>query len=127
MDFATSVDCYLIARRDTETRVVTGTKVHDTFACRGIGLFINRAWNRELLANAGRQLCAILELGSINVDGGGLGTRWDIGTSGGGDAVLDVGTSDRVSVERLDVEDDGDNIEVEPKMGAQVRGLTTAV
>ena len=66
-----------------------------------------------------------MELVGINVNGRRLGTRRDIGASGGGDTVLDVGTGDRVRVEGLDVEYNGDDVEVEPEAGAQVRSLAS--
>lgn len=41
--------------------------------------------------------------------------------------MLDVGTSEGVSVERLDVEDDGNDIKVEPEASAEIRALMKAV
>ncbi len=41
--------------------------------------------------------------------------------------MLDVGTGDRIRVEGLDVEYDGDNVQVEPETSAQIRGLARDV
>ena len=37
--------------------------------------------------------------------------------------MLDVGASERVGVERFDVEDDGNNVKLKPQPGAKIRGL----
>lgn len=37
--------------------------------------------------------------------------------------MLDVGASKGISVERLDVEDDGNDIKLEPQAGAKIRSL----
>ena len=37
--------------------------------------------------------------------------------------MFDIGASNGVCVERLDVEDDGDDIQLEPQAGAKVGGL----
>ena len=41
--------------------------------------------------------------------------------------MLDVGTSEGISVERLDVEDDGHNIKLEPETCAEIRALMKAM
>ena len=51
VNFASGINSDLVARTNAETRVVTRTVVHDTFASGRISLFINRARNRELVPN----------------------------------------------------------------------------
>ena len=63
----------------------------------------------------------------VDEDRRGFGTRRDIGPCGGRDAMLDAWTNDGIGVERLDVEDDGDDVEIEPETSAQVRGLEKAI
>lgn len=67
------------------------------------------------------------ELTCIYVNRGGLGARGDIGPSGGRNAMLDVGLGERVGVKRLDVEHDGDDVQVHPQLGTQVRALCDGV
>ena len=114
VNLASGVDGDLIARRDAETRIVVRAEVHDAFACGRISLFVNRARNGELLADPSCQIAGILELRGVDIERGRLGTRGDVGAGGGRNTVLDVGTRDRIGVERLDVEDDGDDVELEP-------------
>ena len=127
MDLASLVDGDLVARTDAQTGVVAGTIIHETFASGRVGLLIERAGNRQLLSDTCLDVVLIEERGSIDIDGGGLCSRRNIGTSGGGDTVLDVGASEGVSVERLDVEDDGNDVKLEPQTSAQIRGLMKAV
>jgi hypothetical protein len=55
-------------------------------------------------------------------------SRRNIGTSGGGDTVLDVGTGKGIGVDRLDVEDEGNNVKLEPQVSAKItRVLMKAV
>lgn len=63
----------------------------------------------------------------VDIDGGRLGSRRDVRTSCGGDTMLDIGTGDGVSVERLDIEDDGNDVKVEPEPRAQVGSLQTDI
>ena len=123
MDLASLVDGDLVAGTDAQTGVVVGTIVHETFASSRVSLFIEGAWNRQLGIDTCLEVVLIQERGSINIDGGGLRPRRNIGTGGGRDTVLDVGASKGVGVERLDVEDDGNNVKIEPQPSAKVRGL----
>lgn len=124
VDLASGVDGNLIARRDAETRIVVRAEVHDALASGRISLLVDRARNGQLLSDAGCQVAGILELCGVDIESGRLGTRGDVGTGGGRNTVLDVGTSDGIGVERLDVEDDGDDVEIEPETGAQIGSLS---
>ena len=112
MDLASGVDCDLVARADGEAGVVVRPVVHDGLARRGVGLLIERARDGELARGASAEVVA--QMGGLHVDRGGLRTGRDVRARRGRDAVLDVGTRERVRVERLDVEYDGDNVQIEP-------------
>ena len=51
MNFASGVDGYLIARTDTEARVISRAKVHDGLASSRIGLLVEGASDRETVRN----------------------------------------------------------------------------
>lgn len=123
MDLASLVDGDLVAGTDAETGVVVGAIVHETLASGRIGLLIERARDRQLGSDTCVEVVVIQERRSIDVDGGGLCAGRNVRTSGGGDAVLDVGASEGVCVERLDVEDDGNDVKPEPQASAKVGGL----
>ena len=93
VDLASCVDRNLVARADAQARVVVGSEVHDALPCSGIGLFVNRARNRQLRLRISGELGAVLQLVRVIVDRRGLRARGNVGSGGGGDAVLDVRTS----------------------------------
>lgn len=123
MNLASLIDGDLVAGADAQTGVVVGAIVHETFACGRVCLFIEGAGNRELGGDTCMEVVMIYEMGSIDIDGGGLRARRDVRTGGGGDAVLDVGASEGIGVERFDVEYDGNDVKFEPQASAKVWGL----
>lgn len=123
MDLSTSIDGDLVAGADTQARVVAWTEVHETLASGRISLFIDRAGDGESGSDAGTEFGAILQLRSINVDGRGLCAGGNVGSGSRGDSVLDVRTRNGICMEGLDVEDNGNDIHVEPKASAQIGSL----
>ena len=59
----------------------------------------------------------------IYVNGGSLCAGGDVGTGRRGNPVLDVGTRSRIGVEWFDVEDNGNDIHVQPESGTQIGRL----
>lgn len=51
-------------------------------------------------------------MGGIDIDCWGIGARWDIRSGSRGDTVLDIGSSQRIRVEGLDVENIWYNVHV---------------
>ena len=94
MDLSSLVDGNLVAGTDAQTGVVARTVIHETFASGRVGLLIERAGNRQPGGDACLEVVLIQKRGSIDVDSGGVCPRRNIGTSGGRDAVLDVGASE---------------------------------
>ena len=123
MDLSTSIDSDLIPSTDGQTGVITRTEVHQAFASSGVGLLVESAGNGEAASDVGLQASRGREVRSLNKDSGRLSAGWDVGAGGRRDAMLDVRTGDRVGVEWLDVEHDGDDVHVKPKPGADVGGL----
>ena len=123
VDLASRVDGDLIARRDAETRVVVRAEVHDTFAGGRISLLVDCAGNGQLLADACGEIAGILELRGVDIESRRLGTRGDVGACSGRNTVLDVGTSQGIRMEGLDVENDGNNVEVKPEASEEVGSL----
>lgn len=129
MNLPSSVDGDLVAGPDAQTGVVVRAKVHETFASSRVCLFVDGARDGKLGGEAALRRSEeawavdVAENGVVDVNSRRLSTRGDVGTSGGGDAVLDVGPGDGVGVVRLDVEDDGHDVELEPEPGAEVGGL----
>ena len=120
MNFPSSIDSDLVPSGNGQTRVVSRTVVHETLSSSRIGLFVYCALERNLLGYSGLEVAGIRLIHEKKV--WGLCARSDIGT-GSRKAVLQVGTGKRFSVERLDVEDDGNNVHLEPETGAKVRCL----
>lgn len=120
MDLPSSIDGDLVTGGNGQTRVVSGTVVHETFASSRISLFIDCALERNLLCDSGLEIAGIT--GLVHEKKRRLGARGDIGT-GSRKTVLQVGAGARFSVERLDVEDDGDDVQLQPETGAKVRCL----
>lgn len=118
MNFSGSVNGDLVAGANAETRVVSGAKVHDTFTRGRVGLLVQRAVDGEPIGDARWECAARTDVGGLDIHGGGLRAGGHIRSCGGGDAVLDVGAGDRVGVEGLDVEDDRDDVHVEPEARA---------
>ncbi len=110
MDLAARINHDLIAGSDAQTRVVVGAKVHHTLARGRVRLFIESAGDGETTSNARLNARHRLDVRRVDIHCRGLRARGDIGTCRGRDAVLDVGARDRIRLEWLDVEYDGDNI-----------------
>ena len=125
VDLSARIDCDLVARPNRQARVVARTEVHDALARRRISLLIDRARDGQfVLGRSSRQVRLTGgELGRVDIDSWRLRTRRHIGASGGRDTVLDVRAGYGIGVERLDIENDGNDVEIEPEAGAQVRGL----
>ena len=123
MDFSSSIDSNLVAGGYRQTRVVSGAVVHKTFTSRRVGLFVDRALERNFLSYSGLEISGIRFIYEKNV--WRLGARGNIGT-GSRKAMLNVGTGEGFGVERLDVEDDGYDVQLQPKAGAKVGCLVAA-
>lgn len=123
MDLSSSVDRNLVAGGDRQTRVVSGAVVHETFASRRIGLFVRRALERDLLSHSGLEISGIRFIHKKDVwrisAGGNIGTT-------SRKTMFYVRSGERFGVERLDVEDDRHDVQVQPKAGTKVGCLTTA-
>lgn len=91
MDFSTSIHGDLVAGPDRQTWVIVGAKVHEALACGRIGLLVQRAWDRELVADAWLQGVVVQKWRGVHVDCGCFSTRRDVGTGRRGDAMFDVG------------------------------------
>ena len=104
MDLSSSIDSNLIAGGYRQTRVVSGTVVHETFASRRICLFVGCALEGNLLSYSGLEISGIRFIHEKIV--WGVSAGGDVGTRSG-KAMLYVGAGERISVEGLDVEDDG--------------------
>lgn len=124
VDLPTGIDGNLVTRTNAQTWIVTGAKVHDAFTSSGIGLLVTSTGDRKSGCGACRELCSVLYLASINVESGRIGTRWNVRAGSGGNTVLDVGTRDRVGVEGLDVEHNGNDVQIEPESSAEIRRLS---
>lgn len=120
MNFPSSIDSNLVPGGNGQTRVVSRTVVHETFTSGRIGLFVDCALEGDLLGYSGLEVASVRLIHEKKI--WGLCARSDIGT-GSRNAVLQVGTSKRFGVERLDVEDDGNDVQLEPETGAKVRCL----
>ena len=120
MDLPSSIDSNLVPGGDGQTRVVSGPVVHETFASSRVSLFIDCALEGNLLGDSGSEIAGIA--GFVHEKKRRLGPRGYIGT-GGRNTVLQVGTGDRFGVEGFDVEDDGNDVQLEPEARAKVRCL----
>lgn len=117
MNLPSGVDSDLVPGGNSETRVVPGAVVHETFAGSRIGLLVDCALQGDLLGHSGLEIPSV---GFVNEEEiRGFGARSDVGT-GSRKTVLQIGASDRFRVKRLDVEDDGDDVQLEPETGAKV-------
>ena len=108
MNFPSSVDSDLVPGGNVQTRVVSRTVVHETFPSSRIGLFVDRALEGDLLGNSRLEISGIRRL--IHKEKiWGLCAGGEVGT-GSRNTVLQVGTGDGLGVERLDVENDWNNV-----------------
>lgn len=123
MDLSSSIDSNLVAGGYRKTRVVSRAVVHETFASSRIGLFVDRALERNLLGYSGLEISSIGFIHEKDVRG--LSTRCDIGT-GRRNAMFYVGAGERFGVERFDVEDDRYDVQLQPKASTKVGCLATA-
>ena len=119
MDLPSSIYSDLVPSGNGQTGVVTRAVVHETFASSRISLFVDCALERNLLGDSGLEISGI---GFVNEKKWRLCARGDIGTSSR-KTVLQVGAGDRFGVESLDVEDDGNDVQLQPETGAKVRCL----
>lgn len=117
MNLPTGIDSDLVPGGNGQARVVSRAVVHETFAGSRIGLLIDCALEGNLLGHSGLEITGVRFVHEKEIRG--FGARSDIGT-GSRKTVLQVGTSERFCVERLDVEDDGDDVQLEPETGAKV-------
>ena len=120
MNLPSSIDSDLIAGGNGQTRVVSRTVVHETFASGRISLFVDCALEGDLLGYSGLEIARVWFVHEKKIRG--VGTRSDVGT-GSRKTVFQVGTGDRVGMERLDVEGDWNDVQLEPETGAKVRCL----
>ena len=124
MNLSPGVDSNLVTGSDGQTRVVSGTVVHETFAGRRISLLVNCALERNLLGNSGLEIPSIrLFINKKNV--WRLRARGNIGT-GSRKAMLYVGAGEGFRVERLDVKDNRDDVQFQPEAGAKIGCLEDA-
>lgn len=82
MNFSCRVDSDLVSRTNAETGVIAWTKVHQAFTSSRVGLFVEGARDWEpVYRNIQRvRTLDVGELRGLNVDGGGLRSRRDVGT-----------------------------------------------
>lgn len=120
MNLPSSIDSDLVPGGNGQTRVVSRTVVHETFSSSRIGLFIDCALERNLLGYSGLEIAGVRFVHEKKI--WGISARSDIGTAGG-KTVFQVGTCERFGVERLDIEDDGNDVQLEPETSAKVRCL----
>ena len=108
MNLPSSVDGDLVPSGNVQTRVVSGTVVHETFASSRISLFVDRALEGNFLGNSRLEIAGIRRF-VYEKKIWRLCARGEIGT-GSRNTVLQVGTGDGFSVERFDVENDGNDV-----------------
>jgi len=108
MDLPSSINGDLVPSSNVQTRVVSRTVVHETFSSRGIGLFVDCALEGDFLGNSRMEIAGIRWF-VYEKKIWGLCTRGEIGTASR-NTVLQVGTGDGFSVERLDVKNDWDDV-----------------
>ena len=120
MNLPSSIDSDLIPGGNGQARVVSRTVVHETFSSSRISLFVDCALEGNLLGYSRLEIAGVRLVHKKKI--WGVCARSDIGT-GSRKTVLQVGTGTRFGMERLDVEDDGDNVQLEPETGAKVRCL----
>jgi hypothetical protein len=116
MDLSSRVNKDLVSRANLKARTV-GAKVHQALASCRVGLFIHGARQSSSgdLKALGARDSAAWGILRIDNESWGLGAR---------DAVLNVRASDAICVVGLDVEDDRDDVHVEPKLGAEIGRLS---
>jgi len=120
VNLSSSIDSDLIPGGNVQTRVVSRTVVHETFAGSRISLFVNCALEGNFLGYSGLEIAGVRSVHKKKF--WGSCARSDNGT-GSRKTMLQVWTGKRFSVEWLDVEDDGNDVQLEPKTGAKVRCL----
>ena len=123
MNLPSGVDSDLIPGGNCKAGVISGTVVHETFAGGRISLFVDCALEGDLLGYSGLEIAGVRFIHEEKI--WSLGAGGDIGT-GSRKTVFQVGTSERFSVERLDVENDGHDVQLEPEAGTKVRCLVNA-
>ena len=89
MNFPSSIDSDLVPGGNGQTRVVSRTVVHKTFASSRIGLFVDCALEGNLLGYSGLEVAGVRPVHKKHI--WGVRARSDIGT-GSRKAVLQVGT-----------------------------------
>ena len=67
MDLSSSINSHLVTGSDGQTRVVSWAIVHETFASRRIGLFVDCALERNLLGHSGLKVSGIRFIYEKNV------------------------------------------------------------
>lgn len=84
MDLASGINGDLVPGANTKARVVSGTKVHDAFPCRGVGLLIEGAKDRETTRDTDLEMgIRSSYVSRFYVHRWSLSSRRNIGTSGG--------------------------------------------
>ena len=109
MDLPSGVDGDLVPRSDGQTRVISRTVVHETFSSRRIGLFVDCTLERNFLGDPRLEVAGVRLVHEKDI--WRLGAGGDIGT-GSRNAVFDVWTGKGIGVERLDVENDGNDVQL---------------
>ena len=117
MDLSSGINCNLVAGGDSQTRIVSRTVVHETFAGSRISLFVDCTLEGNLLGYSGLEVSCIWFIHKKNVRR--LRAGGDIGT-GGRKTVFYVGASERFGVERLNVEDNGNDVQLQPEASTKV-------
>ena len=117
MNLPSSIDSDLVPGGNGQTRVVSRTVVHETFASSRISLFVDCALEGNLLGHSGLEIAGVLFIHEKKIRG--ICARMNVGT-GGRKTVLQVGAGNGFGVERFDVEDDGNDVQLEPETGAKV-------
>ena len=109
MDLPPGIDSDLVPGGDVQTRVVSRTVVHETFASSRISLFVDRALEGDFLGDSRLEIAGIRFVYEKKIRR--LGTGGDIGTAGR-NTVFQVRTGDGLGVERLDVENDRNDVQL---------------
>lgn len=75
MNFSSSVHGDLIPGADSKTWIIAWPKVHQTFAGRGISLFVQRSGDGEAVGNtSGKLVCGVSKDGRVDIDSGSFGS-----------------------------------------------------
>ena len=109
MNLPSCVDSDLIPGGNCKTRVISRTVVHETFTGGRISLFVDCALEGDLLSYSGLEIAGIGFIHEEKI--WSLGAGGDIGT-GSRNTVFYVWTGKGIGVERLDVENDGNDVQL---------------